>query len=86
MHYAVTLNAMGDFEGAARVLIAAFLPAEYYGNPDYQRAVVEALRGMPESTRHQGLQTFVGKRGQWSDAALFQAFQTFKAQRLPQRH
>lgn len=84
MHYAVTLNALGNYEAAARVLIAAFLPAEYYNAPDYQRAVVEALLGMPASTRHRGLQTFIGMRSQLDDAALLQTFQTFKSQRVPQ--
>ncbi len=84
MHYAATLNATGQYEAAARVLIAAFLTPEYYSNPDYQRAVVEALRGMPPTTKHQGLQRFVSMRDTFHDPALFDAFQAFKLERWKQ--
>jgi O-antigen ligase len=84
MHYATTLNATGQYEAAARVLIAAFLTPEYYNNPDYQRAVIEALRGMPATTKHQGLQRFIAVRNQANDPALFEAFQAFKQQRWQQ--
>ena len=84
IHYATTLNALGDFEGAARVLIGAFLTSEDYRNPDYQRGVVEALRNMPANTTHRGLQSFVANREQLDDPSLFQAFQAFKQQRWQQ--
>lgn len=84
MHYATTLNATGQYEAAARVLIAAFLSPDYYSNPDYQRGVIEALRNMPTQTKHQGLQPLVARRDQLDDRALFEAFQTFKTQRLAQ--
>ncbi len=82
MHYATTLNATGQYEAAARVLIAAFLGPDYYSNPDYQRGVIEALRNMPAQTKHKGLQPFVARRDQLDDRALFEAFQAFKTQRL----
>lgn len=84
MHYATTLNATGQYEAAARVLIAAFLSPDYYSNPDYQRGVIEALRNMPTQTKHKGLQPFVARRDQLDDRALFEAFQAFKTQRLAQ--
>jgi len=84
MHYAATLNATGQYEAAARVLIAAFLTPEYYSNPDYQRGVIQALRGMPSTTKHQGLQRFIALRNQANDPALFEAFQAFKQQRWQQ--
>ena len=84
MHYATTLNATGQYEAAARVLIAAFLTPEYYSNADYQRGVIEALRNMPAQTKHKGLQPLVARRDQLDDRALFEAFQAFKTQRLAQ--
>ena len=84
MHYATTLNATGQYEAAARVLIAAFLSPDYYSNPDYQRGVIEALRNMPAQTKHKGLQPLVARRDQLEDRALFEAFQAFKNQRLAQ--
>lgn len=84
MHYATTLNATGQHEAAARVLIAAFLSPDYYSNPDYQRGVIESLRNMPAQTKHKGLQPLVARRDQLGDRALFEAFQAFKTQRLAQ--
>ena len=84
MHYATTLNATGQYEAAARVLIAAFLSPDYYSNPDYQRGVIEALRNMPAQTKHKGLQPLLARRDQLDDRALFEAFQAFKTQRLAQ--
>jgi tetratricopeptide (TPR) repeat protein len=82
LHYAVTLNALGDYEGAARVLVSAFLEKSYYESPDYQRAVVEALRKMPNQVKHEGLKPFLISRNQLSDEQLFQAFQLAKEKRL----
>ena len=83
LQYAVTLNALEEYEGAARGLVAAFLTEDLYRSPDYQRAVVTALRGMPEGIAHQGLRRFLPLRNQMADSQLFQAFQMFKMQ---QRH
>ena len=85
LHYAVTLNALGDYEGAARVLVSAFLPKSYYGSPDrreYWYAVVEALRKMPNQVKHEGLKPFLISRNQLSDEQLFRAFQLAKEKRL----
>lgn len=84
VNYAQTLLALNQPESASRVLIAAFLTNDYYANPDYQRTVILSLRAMPESVRHEGLKTFVAVRSQLDDAGLFQAFQSFKLQRMQQ--
>ncbi len=84
VHYAVSLNALGEHEAAARVLISAFLSPEFYASPEYQHAVVEAIRGMPAHTPHNGLKRFVSLRGTAGDEALLEAFQKFKNQRWQQ--
>ena len=96
LFYAVTLNALGDYEGAARVLVSAFLEKSnfssqddkpgvkksYYDSPDYKSAVLEALRKMPNQIKHEGLKPFLVLRNQLNNNDLFEAFQSAKEKRL----